>query len=176
MLLGVDGAADHGHQHVFIVAAVEHREFARPRHALVDAPEVIVLALGARGRLPADGVHAQRAHAAEHGAYGAVLARRVGALQHHEQLEAPVGIEKVLQRVEFHGQRIDHGLVLGFFAQRKRLGRGVERGQIDLRQGLAGFAVFAIEQGRPLRRLPLRPETGKLFAVAVERLGHAVLS
>ena len=63
------------------------------------------------GRLPADGVNAQRTGAAEHVAHGAVLAGGVGALQHHQQLVAAVGEEQVLQAVKLLGKPLDLGLV-----------------------------------------------------------------
>ncbi len=41
-LLGRDPAVDRRHQHVLVVAAVEDHHLAVGRHALVDAPQVVV--------------------------------------------------------------------------------------------------------------------------------------
>jgi hypothetical protein len=51
-------------------------------------------------------------------------------LQHHQQLETAVGVEQVLQRVQFCGQGLD-GLFVGcLVAGGERLGRGVEVAQL----------------------------------------------
>ncbi|MDT4861765.1 hypothetical protein FQZ97_963840 [compost metagenome] len=150
-LLGRDPLVDHRHEHVFVVAAVEDRDVPGGRHLLVDAPEVVVRALWLGGRFPAHGVHAQRAGLAEHAAHGAVLARSVRALQDHQQLVAAVGVEQVLQPVDFLGQRQQHGLVGVFVADGKRFGARVERRQ---RGAFAVLPVFAIARRLDLPGLP----------------------
>ena len=59
------------------------------------------------------------------------LPRGVGALQDDQQLEAAVGVEHVLQRVELGGQRGDGGLVGGLVAAREGLGGGIEAAQVE---------------------------------------------
>ena len=127
----VDPALDHRHQHVLVVAAVVDHEFARRRHLMVDAPQVVVAALQFAGRLPADDAHAQRAGFLEHGADGAVLAGGVGALQQHKQLEAFVRPEHVLQRINL-ARQIGHARLVGcLVAAGIGLGRGVAIFQIE---------------------------------------------
>ena len=139
-----DPAVDHGHQHVFVLAAVEHRDLARWRHLLVNAPEIVARTFRLGWRLPAHGVYAQGAHAAEHTANRAVFARGVGALQQHQQLVALVGVEQVLQRVQRHSQRLHGSLVLRLVAQGKGFGTGVEAAQRHrlARHRLPGLPAF----------------------------------
>ena len=142
--LPVDPAVDHWHQHVLVMAAVVDHELARRRHLLVDAPQVVVAALQRAGRLPAVRAHAQRAGFLEHGADGAVLARGVGALQQHQQLEALVGPEDVLQRVDLAGQFGHAGLVAILVAVAVGLGAGVA---ILQREALAADGHLPAVQG-----------------------------
>ena len=147
-----DPAIDGRHQHVFVMAAVENHHFARAGHLLVNAPEVVMRTLILGGRFPADGARPQRAEALEHAAYGAVLARGVGALQDHQQLVALVRVKQVLQGVELARQGFHGGLVAQFVAGGKRLGRGIE-----ISQCAAPAFVFALCcGGLHLVRLPQR--------------------
>ena len=115
-LLRCDPAIDHRHQHVFVMAAVENHHLAGCGHMLVDAPEVVVRAFGVRGCLPAHGMHSQCAGAAKHAANGAVFSRCVSALQHHQQLEAPVGVKQILQGVKLQRECLHGGFVFGLVA------------------------------------------------------------
>jgi len=110
-LFGRDPAVDDRHQHIFVVAAVEKRHLAVARHPGVDAPEIVVCLLGFGRRFPWHGMNPQRAHFPEDVADRAVLAAGVGALQHDQQLEAPVGIEQVLELIEFGCERLGGGFI-----------------------------------------------------------------
>ena len=94
------------------MAAVEDHHFAQTGHHLVNAPQVIVCTLLVARGFPAHGAHAQRTDAAKYAAQRAILARRVSALQDHQQFVAFVGIKQVLQRIEFHRQCFDRCLVV----------------------------------------------------------------
>ncbi|MPM82523.1 hypothetical protein SDC9_129584 [bioreactor metagenome] len=166
LLLGREPAVDHGHQHILVLAAVEEHDLARTRHLLVNAPQVVVGLLHVGGRLPAHGAHAQRRHATEDSAQRAVLAGCVHALQYDQQLEAPVGVEQVLQRVQLLGQGFDTGPVLGLAAAREGLGAGIEPGQLAASgldgsgarlQGLPAFAQRGIAAGEDRLRHGRRP-------------------
>jgi len=87
---------DGWHQHIFVVAAIEDHGFAGARHDLVNTPEEVVGTFFLAWCFPAEGVYAERAGATEHTAHRAVFARCVGALQQHQQFEAPIGIKHVL--------------------------------------------------------------------------------
>ena len=115
-LLGREPAIDHRNQHIFVVAAVEDHDLARPRHALVNAPQKIVGALLFGGRLPAHRSHAQRAGVAEHVAHRAVLAAGIGSLQHHQQLAVAVGQQQVLPFVDLQREALEVGLISGLVA------------------------------------------------------------
>ena len=157
--LGADVFVHHGHQHVFVVAAVVDHHLARGGQLLLDAPQEVVAALQLGRRLPGVGAHAQRAGFLEHRADRAVLARRVHALQQHQQLETLVGPEHVLQRIDLvcqlaHAQPI---LVLVTGAE----GLGVGR---------------AVLQGEALAAHRHVPRRGARVRVAVALFGHWLLS
>ena len=167
-LLGRDPLVDGGHQHVFVMAAIEDHPFPGAGHGLVDAPEEIVGTFVFGGRFPAPGVYTQRAGAAEDATQGAVLAGGVGALQHDQQLVALVHVEALLELVQLGGQRVNGGLVTGFVARGERFGCRVEILQLvalvtfgdarlpggecrcSERLGSLGFVV-AVGHGTPLR-------------------------
>ena len=150
-------AVHRGHQHVFIVTAVENHDLARARHFLVNAPQVVVRALFLGGRFPPYRVHAQRAHAAEDAAQRAVFARGVGALQNDQHLEAPISVKQVLQRIQRHRQRLGGGDVALLIAAGKRLGCGVKVGQL----AACAFAVAFVGLGFQRRRLPFGQYFGR---------------
>ena len=127
-------------------------------------------ALGFGGGLPAHGVYAQGAHAAKHATDGAVLARGVGTLQHHEQLVALVGVEQVLQPVQFHRQVFDGCLVLGLVTQREGFGAGIE---VFQRHGVPG-RLAAPFFGRRLcrRRLPGQQALHQRGLARIKRKRH----
>jgi hypothetical protein len=138
-----DPASNHRDQHIFVVAAVEQHHVARARHLLVDAPQVVMGQLGLVGRLPADGVHTQGAHASEYVADGAVFPRCIGALQNHQQLVAAVRPEQILQGIQFMGKLI-HGDSVGRLVPfREWLGTWIDVGKgeglpVTLDRGLPG--------------------------------------
>jgi hypothetical protein len=137
---GRQQALRHGHDHVFVVAAVEDDDLAIGRHGLVDAPQRVVRALRGRRGAPADAAQRLRSHAPEDVAQRAVLAAGVQALQHHQQAEAAVGMEHVAQVGQALGQLVDLGLVRVVRAQAERRGAGVDGLQAEGRRG-AGAAV-----------------------------------
>ncbi|MPM51553.1 hypothetical protein SDC9_98302 [bioreactor metagenome] len=165
LLLVGDPAVDHRHQHVFVLAAVEDHDLARARHLLVDAPQIVMRALHLGGRLPTDRAHAQRAHLAKHAARRAILARRVHALQDHQQLEAAVGVKDLLQRIKRFGDLGHPGLVVVFLSLGKGLGRGIEGAELELAT-LAFLAILFCVVGLGL---PLLPQLAEQFVVELKR-------
>ena len=87
-LLGRDPAVHRGHQHVFVVAAVEDDDLAFGRHLLVDAPEVVVGA-SRRAWAPSSRRRARpmRWSGRIRRGWCRPCRRGVRALQHHQQLK-----------------------------------------------------------------------------------------
>ena len=115
-----DPAVYHGYEHVFVVAAVEDHKLACSRYMLMNAPQIIARQLRRGGRFPAHGMHAQGCGTAEYAADCAVFAGCVCALQHHQQLEAAVGVKQVLQSIQLNRQRFDCRFIAGFVARGER--------------------------------------------------------
>jgi hypothetical protein len=123
--LGREPAHAHG-EHVLVVRAVEHADGPARRAERVDAPQVVVRALGRRRRRERGDAEPERAAPGEHAAHGAVLPRRVAPLEHHEH--GPLGL-RGQQRLE-RAEALDEG------------GRGLGQG-VALRnpRGRGGVAV-----------------------------------
>ena len=99
------------------------------------APQIIVGQLLLVRRLERLHLDSQRAQAAHDLADGPVLARCIHALEHHEQGVLVLGVEKILELVEFIEKRFD--LFVGF------VGRLVVA-------GVAGIIVLEVDLGAGL--------------------------
>src|SRR5213592_557596 len=91
------GAMHARHQHVLVVRAVEDRDVPAPRGGAVRAPEEVVRGLLLGRHLEGDDLAAARVDAVHDVLDGAVLARRVHALEHDQHRVAAFGVEYVLE-------------------------------------------------------------------------------
>ena len=118
---------------VLVVRSVEDRDLARPRGLLVDAPQVVVGQLLLGGPLERRHLHALRVDLVEHVADGAVLAARVGGLDHDEHLVRALGVEELLEVLEPVVQLL--GSRLGVVAVQAAVVVGLPAVEVDVLAG-----------------------------------------
>ncbi len=89
-----------GHQHLFVVRAVEDADAAPLGHGFIRSPQKIVLQFVGAGLLEAEYLAPLRVHARHHVLNSAVFARRVHRLKNQQHRVAVEGVEHLLQVFE----------------------------------------------------------------------------
>ena len=85
------------HDHVLVMGAVEDPELAVVRNGMMDPPQVVVIPLIVGGNLERLDLDAGGVQPGHDVADGAVLASRVGRLEHDEERALVLGVHEVLE-------------------------------------------------------------------------------